>query len=123
MRCESRYCKAQISPQANYHLHTLLRASRDSDSFMETVTVTDQWYIAFEYTEKNLSNTEKFCCTSTEVGVFAIGTTFNLCTLWITDTSYRNKRLVNTIAGEIPFTSVQLCCILPKMKKHLAGLD
>ena len=37
-----------------------------------------------------------------EAGVFAVDTTFNLCDLWITDTSYRNKRLVNTIDGGAP---------------------
>ena len=34
-----------------------------------------------------------------EAGVFAVDTTFNLCDLWITHTSYRNKCLVNTIDG------------------------
>ena len=66
------------------------------------MTVTDQSYIAFAYTEKQLSDIEKFCCKSTEAGVFAVDTTFNLCDLWITDTSYRNKRLVNTIGGGAP---------------------
>ena len=66
------------------------------------MTVTDQSYIAFEYTEKQLSDIEKFCCKSTEAGVFAVDTTFNLCDLWFTDTSYRNKRLVNTIDGGAP---------------------
>ena len=37
-----------------------------------------------------------------EAGVFAVDTTFNLCDLWITDTSYRNKRLVNIIDGGTP---------------------
>ena len=68
-----------ISEQANDHPYTLLHAQRDSDSFLKTVTVTDQSYIAFAYTEKQLSDIEKFCCKSTEVGVFAVDTTFNLC--------------------------------------------
>ena len=38
-----------ISQQANGHLHTLLWAQRDSISFLKTVAVTDQWYIAFAY--------------------------------------------------------------------------
>ena len=91
-----------IPQQANDHLHTLLRAQRDSVSFLKTVTVTDQSYIAFAFTEKPLSDIEKFCCKSTEAGVFAVDTTFNLRDLWLTDTSYRNKRLVNTIDGGAP---------------------
>ena len=66
------------------------------------MTVTVQWYIAFAYTEKQLFDIEKFCCKSTEAGVFAVDTTFNLSNLWITDTSYRNKGLVNTIDGGTP---------------------
>ena len=32
----------------------------------------------------------------------AVDTTFNLCDLWITDTFYRNKHLVNIIEGGTP---------------------
>ena len=66
------------------------------------MTVTDQSYIAFAYTEKQLSEFAKFCCKSKETGIFAVDTTFNLSDLWLTDTSYRNKRLVNTIDGGAP---------------------
>ena len=62
----------------------------------------DQSYIAFAYTEKERSDIEKFCCKSTEAGVFAVDTKFNICDLWIANTSYRNKRLVNTIDGRTP---------------------
>ena len=37
-----------------------------------------------------------------EAGVFVVDTTFNLCDLWITNISYGNKRLVNTIDGGTP---------------------
>ena len=88
-----------ISQQANDHLHTLLQAQRDSVFFLKTVIMTDQSYTAFAYTEKQVSDIEKFCCKSTE---FAVDTKFNLCDLWITETSYRNKRLVNTIDRRTP---------------------
>ena len=68
-----------IPQQANDHLYTLFRAQRGSVSFLKTVTVTDQSYIAFAYTEKQLSDIEKFCCKSMEAGVLAVDTTFNLC--------------------------------------------
>ena len=101
--CDTKVATAKHSTQqANDHLHTLLRAQRDSVSFLKTVIVTDQSYIVFAYTDKQLSDIEKFCYKSTEAGVFAVDTTFNLCDLWITDTSYRNKRLVNTIDGGAP---------------------
>ena len=91
-----------IPQKANDHLDTLLRAQRDSVSFLKTMTVTNQSYIAFAYKEKQLSGIEKFCCKWPEAGVFAVDTTFNLCNSWITGTSYRNKRLVNTIDGGAP---------------------
>ena len=101
--CDTKVAAAKHSTkQANDHLHTLLRAQRDSVFFLKTVIVTDQSYIVFAYTDKQLSDIEKFCYKSTEAGVFAVDTTFNLCDLWITDTSYRNKRLVNTIDGGVP---------------------
>ena len=64
--------------------------------------MTDQSYIAFTYTEKQVSDIEKFCCKLTEPWVFGVETKFNLCDLWITKTSYRNKRLVNTIDRRTP---------------------
>ena len=64
--------------------------------------MTDQSYIAFAYTEKQVSDIEKSCCKSTEPGVFAVDTKFNLCDLLITETSYRNKGLVNTIDRRTP---------------------
>ena len=106
-----------ISQQANDHLHMLLRTQRDSDSFLKTVTVIDQLYIAFAYTEKQLSDIEKFCCKSTEAGVFAVDTTYNLCDLWITDTSYRNKYLVNTIDGGTPVHLVPVMLHFTKDEK------
>ena len=104
-----------IPQQANDYLHTLLWAQRDSVSFLKTVTVIDQSHIAFAYTEKQLSDIEKFCCKSMEARVFAIDATYNLCNLWITDTSYRNKRLVNTIDRGTP---VHLNPIMLHFTKH-----
>ena len=61
--------------QANDHLHALLRVQRDSVSFLKT--------------DSDRSVT--------------VDTTFNLFTyLLITDTSYRNKHLVNTIDEGAP---------------------
>ena len=37
----------------------------------------------------------QFCCTDINATTLAVDTMFNLCDLWITDTTYRNKRLMN----------------------------
>ena len=58
--------------------------------------------MAFEYTEKQIQDIEKFCTTELEASVLAVDTTFNLCEMWITDTSYRNKCLLNPTTGKHP---------------------
>ena len=43
-----------------------------------------------------------FCCQAVEPVVLAVDTTFNLCILWITDITYRNKRILNASNGNHP---------------------
>ena len=45
---------------------------------------------------------EKFYCLERDSLLFAIDTTFNLCDIWVTDTSYRDKRLINPVSGKHP---------------------
>ena len=54
------------------------------------------------YTEKQIHDIEKFCTTELEASVLAVDTTFNICDMRITDTSYRNKRLLNRTTGKHP---------------------
>lgn len=54
------------------------------------------------YSARQLNDIEKFCCYGTEPVPLAVDTTFNLCDLWLTDSSYKNKRLVNTLTGTSP---------------------
>ena len=69
---------------------------------VKTVTVTGQSYITFAYTDKQINDIAKFCCKNSDTAILGVDTTFNLCDLWITDTSYRNKRLLNTTSGGHP---------------------
>ena len=43
-----------------------------------------------------------FWCCDTEASVLGIDTTFNLCELWITDSCYKNGRLVHNATGDHP---------------------
>ena len=79
-----------------------MKRIRNSQSFIRTVAVTGASYIVFGYTEKPVHNIEKFCCLERVSLVFAIGTTFNLCGMWVTDTLHRNKRLINLVSGKHP---------------------
>ena len=66
---------------------------------------------------------EKLCCKPTEAGVFGADTSFNLCDLWITDTSYRNKHLVSAIDGGTSVHVGPIMSHLTKDKENLAGSD
>lgn len=69
-----------------------MAAQKDVNFFTKTVAVTDNW---LAYTEKQLNDVEKFCCKVTDSTILAVDAAFNLCIMWITDTSYRNLRLWN----------------------------
>ena len=83
-------------------LQALMLSQRDPDSLVKTVTVTGQSYITFAYTDKQINDIAKCCCKNSDTAVLGVDTTFNLCDLWSTDTSYRNKRLLNTTSGGHP---------------------
>lgn len=88
--------------RTNDELLNLIVAQRNPDCLIKTVTVTAESYFAFAYTEKQVQDVEKFCTTELEASVLAVDTTYNLCDMWITDTSYRNKRLLNPATGKHP---------------------
>ena len=90
------------SPQSD--LERLISAQRDSSSPVRSVVVSGDLYIAFLYTGKQLKDIELFCCDPNDNNscVLDIDTTFKLCNMWITDISYRNKRLLSSRARKNP---------------------
>ena len=69
-------------------LTKLLLAQKDPNNYVQTVTVTEDRCIAFVYSDKQISALEFFCCTDDDASVLGIDTTFKLCDMWVTDTSY-----------------------------------
>ena len=63
---------------------------------MRAVLTYKDAYVAFVYTDKQLQDIEQFCCKETGASVLGIDTTYNLCDMWVTDTSYRNHRVMST---------------------------
>ena len=59
-------------------------------------------YYAFLYSDRQLNGIEQCCCCNGISDLLSIGTTFNLCDLWLTDTSYGNCRLVVDATGKPP---------------------
>ena len=64
-----------------------------------------------------MQDIEKFCTIELEASVLAVDTTFNLCDMWIRDTSYRNKRLLNPTIGKHPVFLGQVMLHLSKNEK------
>ena len=86
-------------PAPKSNLDKLLPAQRDPNSLVRSVLVYEDAYI---YSDKQLQDIEKFCCKDTETSVLGIDTTFKLCDMWLTDTSYRNQRLLATRSNKHP---------------------
>ena len=59
-------------------------------------------YFAFLYQPRQINDIVNFCCTDINATTLAIDTTFNLCNLWVTYTTYRNKRLINLETRKSP---------------------
>ena len=51
--------------------------------------------IFFLKTDRQINDMLKFCCTPHNSSVLGVDTTYNLCDMWMTDTCYRSKRLIN----------------------------
>ena len=69
---------------------------------MSNISITESAYYVFLSTDRQLKDIEKFCCSMYDYVPLGIDTTYNLCDLWLTDTSYRNKRLLKESSGHSP---------------------
>ena len=64
-------------------------------NFLKTVPVSKPAYFAFLYQPRQINDIVRFCCNYINATNLVIDTTFNLCYLCVTDTTYRNKRPIN----------------------------
>ena len=51
-------------------------------------------FFLFLATDQQLQDLETYCCRRDDAFILTVDTTFKLCDCWITDTSYRNPRLI-----------------------------
>ena len=73
-----------------------------NSKIIRNISIVKSAYSVFVYTDRQLHDIKQFCCRKNDAAPLAIDTTFNLCDLWLTDTSYRNKRLLNESTGTSP---------------------
>ena len=83
--------------------------SHKNVDLVNTISVTNNAYYVSLYTSRRLNDIEKFCCNGRNLLSLVVDTTFNLCELWLTDTSYKDKRTLSEAF------LARLCFILQKM--------
>ena len=87
--------------QINYELIGFFNAL-ENENIVQTISAVKSAYFLFLYNDRQINDIKRFCCEGSNPSVLPIDTTLNLCDLWITDTSYRNKRLINRESGKNP---------------------
>ena len=87
--------------QINDELTALFNAL-ENENIVQTISAVKSAYFLFLYNDRQINDIKRFCCEGSNPSILPIDTTLNLCDLWITDTSYRNKRLINRESGKNP---------------------
>ena len=80
----------------------VLEEQMKDNNAIESVIIKEKAYYYFMSSSRQLEDVVTFCCCKNDVAVLGIDTTFNLCDLWVTDSCYKNKRLINNLTGNHP---------------------
>ena len=92
LKSSSKYNKQER--QTNDEITTLFNDLKNVN-IIETISAVKAAYFLFLYTDRQIKGIKNFCCEDSKPSVLPIDTTFNLCNLRITETSYRHKRSIN----------------------------
>ena len=88
-------------PMSTFDQLTALQ--RNPKNYVRSVTMFEDCYIAFLYSDKQLKDIEQFCCRTTDNSVFGVDTTFDLADeMWLTDSSLRNERILSVRSNDHP---------------------
>ena len=79
--------------ESNDELESIVSYQKIHPEFIRSVTLLKRSYYIFFGDNIQLNDVAKFCCEMDDV--LCIDTTFNLCSSWVTDTSYKNLGLLN----------------------------
>ena len=75
--------------------------AQQSCQLIHSVVVMSDKYLFVLKDDRQIQDIAQFC-TSENTSVLGVDTTYNLCDLWMTDTCYRNKRLINPRTQDHP---------------------
>ena len=105
---EPRYLKQVQNSRSNVRKQSTEERNNDelmslfTFDFLKTISASKPAYFAFLYQSRQINYISQFCCTDINATTLAVDTTFNLCDLWVTDITYRIKRLVNVETKKHP---------------------
>ena len=103
----------------------IVRYLKTNDSFVETFFLDREQYSAFNYIPYQLTDIRRFCVK--DQGILSTDTTFEICEgLYITDTSYLNKSLIDKSSGNHPqFPGPSFCHFKKKRRgiQKICGRD
>ena len=84
MKSSSKYNKKER--QTNDKLTTLFNAP-EYVNIVQTISAVKSGYFLFLHNGRQINDIKKFYCEDSNPSALPIDTTFNVCDLWITDTS------------------------------------
>ena len=72
------------------------------NSMIQSILIKENAYYFFMCSRRQIEDIISFCCTGVDSEVLGIDTTYNLCDMWVTDSCYKDKRLVSNTTGNHP---------------------
>ena len=69
---------------------------------VENIIVKKQCFFLYLFLERQVEDVAKCCCTGQKSSVLVTDTTNNLCDMWVADSCYQNKRLIENASGHHP---------------------
>ena len=69
------------------------------NGMIEFIVVINKAYFFFICSSNKIQDMPKFCCPQSNASVLGVDTRSNLCDLWVTDSCYKNTRIVNRATG------------------------
>ena len=73
------------------------------NGIIESIVIKENAYYFFVASQRQVEDIVQFCCQESGAAVLGVDTTFNLCNLWVTDSCYRNARIVNATGNHPVF--------------------
>ena len=69
------------------------------NGMIESIIINNKAYFFSIYSSNQIEDITKFCCPESNTSVLGNDTTFNLCDLWVTESSYKNTQIANCTTG------------------------